>query len=213
MPLNTYIVLFFLTAPLLSQIQSVNIGHISGTLVTADSRPASSFNVDIIGVSPTSTYRVRTETKDDGSFDVAGLSLGDYVLAPYQEADASRYPAGTSSFYNPTPARLSLTANIPSQNVTIRLPAPNLIFSGTVVGPATEVIVATIQIEFADEPNRFIRFSTDRSGFFRVLIPANTRLKMITKSNHLQTSIKIVGPFTSGNDPHLDLSLQAESNH
>jgi hypothetical protein len=187
---------------------SSSVGVVKGKLFNYEGKPAAHYNIDIIGTSSSSTPRDRVQTDDKGSFTFNNLRMGAYVIAPYLEDIDSRYPAGTSSFYNPSPTRVQLADSESSQQVTIHLGPPNRIFSGVVISRADgSPVAAVIQIEFRDDPDRFIRFSSGNDGAFRVLIPAGTQLVVKTSAPGYDAASQLLGPVAEGVDPQLSIKL------
>ena len=200
----------FLASVLYAQVplNSSAAGVVSGTLHTYDGKPASGYTVDLVGTSQTSAARARTQTDKDGLFSVENLRLGEYVIAPYLEGLISRYPGGTSSFYDFNPVRIRLTASESSKQITIRLSPPNRILSGTVSSNVNgSPISATIQIEYPSDPDRFIRFASADSGEFKVLIPAKTQLIVRTTAPGYVANSQLLGPIPEDVDPRLDIKL------
>jgi hypothetical protein len=185
------------------------MGVVSGVLITHEGKPAAQYMVDVVGASPTSTYRKRVQTNKDGIFTVEDLKYGDYVIAPYLDEVNSRYPGGTSSFYNPSPVRIRLTEAESNKQITLHLGPPNRILSGTVTSSSDgSPVTATITIEFQGDPDRFIRFSSGRDGVYRVLIPAQTKLVVkITAPGYVAYS-QLLAPVAEDNDPQVDIKLK-----
>lgn len=188
---------------------SPEIGVVRGVLLTYDGKPAAQYTVDVVGASPSSTSRKRVLTNEEGIFTAQGIKYGQYVIAPYLEGIDSRYPGGSSSFYDPNPVRIQLTDTEPSKQLTIHLGPPNRILSGTVTSSSDESpVTATIQIEFPNDANRFIRFASRRDGVYRVLIPAQTQLVMkVTAPGYIANS-QLLGPITENSDPEIDIKLR-----
>ena len=185
-------------------------GLVHGHLKTDDGEPAAGFTVDIIGTSATSTWRKRVLTNEEGAFEFDQLNFGEYVIAPYLEGGQSRYPAGTLSFYNPKPVRIRLSRADQDDPITIRLNAPNRILSGTVVSSSSgSPVLAAIQLEYQNDSDRSIRFSTSHEGLFRVLVPASAILIMRTSAPGYASNVQAVGPVGENTDPQLAVSLTA----
>jgi hypothetical protein len=183
-------------------------GSVNGTLIAYDGKPAPGYVVDLIGSSSTSTAGMRVGTDKDGIFAFDHLKMGEYVIVPYLEDEYSRYPAGASSFYDPNPVRLQLTNAEPSKQLTIHLGPPNRILSGVVASRSDgSPVTATIQIEYPNDPDRFIRFSSASDGAFRVLIPAKVRLAMKTTAPGYAADSQMLGPVADDIDPQLSIKL------
>ncbi|HEX3437198.1 MAG TPA: hypothetical protein VHT24_10570 [Pseudacidobacterium sp.] len=191
-----------------AQSNSSATGVVTGVVLTYEGKPASHYVVEIEGASPTSTNRKRALTSDEGAFTAEGLKYGDYAIASYLEGIDSRYSGGLSSFYDPNPVRIQLTESGPTKEITIHLGPPNRILSGTVTSSADgSPFDATIQIEYPNEPRRFIRFGPRPDGVYRVLIPAQTKLVMKTTAPGYIADSRLLGPIAEDSDPEVDIKL------
>jgi hypothetical protein len=198
-----------LTQQMASPAPSTRLGTISGVLLNYNGQPASGYTVYVVGTSPTSTAQSRTQTDEKGAFTVEGLKLGGYVLDPYQEGANSRYMGGASMFYDPTPVRVNLSESELYKQLTLHLGSPNRIFSGTVTSSYDgSPVIATLQIEYPGDLDRFIRFGCTREGTFKVLIPPKTKLMLkVTAPGYMELS-QVLEPVAEDVDPQLSLKLK-----
>jgi hypothetical protein len=184
-------------------------GSVNGSLLTYDAKPAAGYVVDIIGTSISSTQRRRALTTEEGAFAFEEINVGEYVIAPYFEGESSRYPGGTSSFYDPDPVRIQITLSEPTKRLTIHLGPPNRILNGAVSSSLDgSPITSTIQIEYPDNPDRFIRFSCSRDGQFRVLIPPKTQLTMKATAPGYLPVTQVLEPIPDDSDQRVEIRLK-----
>jgi len=205
-----YLFMFCVTASATAQSNipaPTGPGTIAGEVLTYQGKPAAGCLVDVIGTSHSSTARQRILANADGSFQAKNLSLGEYVVVPFLQDADGRYMGGATTFYSPHPYRVALTEAASSQHTTLYLGPPNRIFSGVITSTNGSPIPAVIQIEYINDPDRFVRFSASNSGAYRVLIPANTRLKITIAAPNYATLSTTVAPVDENTDPQADYKL------
>jgi hypothetical protein len=205
-PLHPCSLLALVAFPMLVAAQTR--GYVEGVLTDAAAKPAAGFQVSIVGTSPTSTYHVEVTTDENGKFAVRNLEFGSYLATPHLDTVESRYPPGTSAFFDKHLARFTLSQESPGASLSMTLDAPCLIISGTVSdGVAGNPVIATIRMWHREDKEKWVRLGSSAQGKYRTWIPANEAIEITVSAEGYEMYRTTLQPIENGVDPVLDVAL------
>ena len=121
------------------------------------------------------------QTGHSGQFTLSSVSLGDYDLIAMKEDDG--YPNPFWSFYHPRqPIRVTLSSEAPRvDSIRLMLEPKAAVVAGTISDAVSgEPLSAVIHMWRADKENDYVDQGV--SGHYRILIPADTDVRISVRS-------------------------------
>jgi|SRR6185312_9083357 len=147
------------------------VGQISGIVTDKSGTPVAYARVSpqLLGFHVMHTLRIIVNADDKGRFKIGGLTLGDYAVYAFKEADG--YPDTSIPLYRTRVApKAQLTAHRPTVNVTVLIGPKAGIFAASVRDAITHRPLAPqVVLEKADGSPELYR---SEPADFEVLIPA-----------------------------------------
>ena len=184
-------------------------GSVEGLLVDRDGKPASGFDIWVIGTSQTSDYKVDLRSNEKGRFFAKGLHFGSYVLSPFLGTEDSRYPPGTGAFFDKHLARFTISPGNPAATVKVQLEPPTLIISGIVTDMVSGTpLAAEMEMWQTDDPQyKWVKFGAASTGKYRCWLPAGKAIVLRATAEGYQDFETTIPAITSGVDPVVDIAM------
>jgi hypothetical protein len=173
-------------------------GQIEGVVVDAEDRSVAGAKVSIlseectvVGIEPTAI------TDEHGHFLLAGVPVG--VSGVFAQKLGSGYPDTTSAIYHDDsalPPKVTVRSGETASGVVVRLGRKAGLILGEVVDEENlqPVLTARIKISLPDNERIMLSIGTDRSGRFRLLIPAQPVRLAVTASGYETWQFTEQGP-------------------
>ena len=162
-------------------------GSIRGTVINDNGDPvaAAQVRVDPLMVGPRSDAVRLTETDTVGRFIMNNLDLTSYKVFAMKES--AGYPNTAFGFYShnifPT---VTLTASVPTANITLKVGPPSGVMLGSVTDAATGALVsAGFLLRGTSDPNNWISMS--QKANYRVLVPPSVEVTFEVSAPGYQT--------------------------
>jgi hypothetical protein len=178
---KTAVILFALSCSI-GAIAQNRTGEVRGIVVDPEGHfvagatvRAESVGVAVFGSLP------HAQTDQNGQFTLSNVSLGDIVLIAMKEDDG--YPNASWSFYHPRQSiRVTLSNEAPRIDAIRLMLEPK---AAVVVGTVSDAVSgaplsAVIHMWRADKENDYVDQGV--SGHYRILIPANTEVRISVRS-------------------------------
>ena len=156
-------------------------GRIRGTVVDQTGNTVAGASLYAQPEGPMGMALPRCTTDESGSCTIVKLALGTYFV--YAGKPEAGYPELAYSFFQPRgtkPMEAILSEDHPSDDVIVHLGAKAGILKGS-VGDAVsgKPLNAMVEFRWLSDPNNFLSGSGLTNAEFRVLVPSDTRLKMV----------------------------------
>jgi hypothetical protein len=139
-------------------------------------------------------------TNENGCGSISQLTLGPYFV--YAGKPAEGYPVLAYSFFQPRgtkPMEAILSEDHPSDDVVVHLGVKAGVLKGTVADAVSgKPLDAIVEFRWVTDPDNFLSGSGLTDAQFRVLVPSNTRLKMVVSLDGYQNWVYGVDGGTLG---------------
>ena len=153
-------------------------------------------------------------TDQNGRFEIPRLKMGTYMVFASKE-DAG-YADTLGSFYADPPSKITLFAQEPVANVTVRMPPQAGVLTGSVKDATSgePIVGAQIRLTRSEASDRYIQFASRvGDGTFKTLVPADKGIDISVSSANHYTWKSHLDPVKSGSELNLDISMQSASPH
>lgn len=196
------------------------VGSVRGTVIDEKGQLVAEAQVECDPMDGRSAARALliVETDKNGHFSVENLALGSYKLFAMKES--SGYPNTAFGFYSNVFPTVTLTANVPTADITLKVGPPAGVMSGSVTDAVTSAPVpAGFLLRRISDPDNWISMSERPE--YRILLPPGTDVSLEVSAPGYKTwyyggaSDTLKRPpirLESGKEMKLDIQLEPEEN-
>jgi len=175
-------------------------GTIHGTVVDQSGNTVPGATLYVQPEGPMGMPLPQCATDEQGSCSISQLTLGPYFI--YASKPAEGYPDQAYSFFLPRgtkPMEAILSEDHPFDAVVVHLGVKAGVLKGTVADAVLgKPLDAIVEFRWVSDPQNFLSGSGLTNAQFRILVPSDTRLKMVVSLDGYQNWVYGVDGSTLG---------------